>query len=205
MADAVAFLDSPLPTSYQLYTASEGRGQESGVPIGKDATDWTLSCTDSTSTTLSGGANYDLASLAVDDGSGYVWVARGQSYARGSTVLDACYRSLFGVRVTNPDRNAWRGAITYSKTGVYRPLMCATGCRISNGRVSTSSIAVDGNDDATGSPRCINGKICSLGGFENDNCDLDCSDQEPPGSWAHNTCAKQLANTRGKLVQQFHN
>ena len=88
--------------------------------------------------------------MEVDDGSGYASVTTGQSWAKGSTVLDTSYHTLSGVMVRNPTTDAWVGAIEYSSDGgvTYLPFVC-TDCTKGS---STARISVDGNSDSIGSP-----------------------------------------------------
>ena len=99
--------------------------------------------------------------VQVDDGSGYAWVTTGQNWAKGSTVLDALYHTLSGVRVRGPTRDGWVGAIEYSSDGgvTYAPFVC-TDCTKGS---STAHIAVDGDSMNAAPPTtCFGGATCAL-------------------------------------------
>ena len=99
--------------------------------------------------------------VEVDDGSGYASVTTGVSWAKGSTVLDAWYHTLSGVRVRNPTTDGWVGAIEYSSDGgvTYAPFVC-TDCTKGS---STALIAVDGDSSSAGHPTtCLGGATCTL-------------------------------------------
>ena len=111
-----------------------------------------------TGTSISAGGTLDVE---VDDGSGYAWVTTGQAWALGSTVLDASYHTLSGVRVRNPTGDGWVGAIEYSSDGgvTYAPFVC-TDCTKGS---STANIAVDGDSDGPNAPTtCQDGTTCAL-------------------------------------------
>ena len=100
--------------------------------------------------------------VEVDDGSGYAWITTGQTWVQGSTVLDASYHTLSGVRVRNPTSNAWVGAIEYSSDGgvSYAPFVCMD-CTTGS---STARIAVDGDSNAGkyAPTTCFGGATCAL-------------------------------------------
>jgi len=106
--------------------------------------------------------NAGTLDVGVDDGSGYAWVTTGQIWAVGSTVLDASYEMLSGVKVRNPTNDGWEGAIEYSSDGgvSYVPFVC-TDCTKGS---STARIFVDGNFNPGGfeTSACANGATCSL-------------------------------------------
>ena len=86
---------------------------------------------------------------SVHQGSGYVSVTSGY-WAKGSTVIEACFTTLLGVQVTNPNADGWIGAVELSEGGgAYLPLDC-TGCTSTS---STARIVVDGNSDGSDQPR----------------------------------------------------
>jgi len=109
-------------------------------------------CTLRTRTHLRITTTVDEGSLdvEVDDGSGYAWVTTGVFWRKGSTVLDASYHQLSGVRVRSPSGNGWVGAIEYSSDGgaTYAPFVC-TDCTKGS---STARITVDGDSNALDSP-----------------------------------------------------
>ena len=107
------------------------------------------------------GNNDGTLDVYVDQGAGYAVVISGETYAKGSTVVDACYATFLGVQVTNPTTNAWTGSVEVSQgSGAYSPLDC-TDCTATG---STASIVVDGNSDGASlaSTQCMNGATCTL-------------------------------------------
>ena len=98
--------------------------------------------------------------VSVDQGSGYAAVTSGQNWATGSTVVQTCYTTLLGVRVTNPSTNGWIGDIEVSEGSGYMPLNC-TDCNVKG---STADIVVDGDSNGAGmaANECLNGATCTL-------------------------------------------
>eukprot|EP00964_Phaeocystis_antarctica_P099526 scaffold65379_cov71-Phaeocystis_antarctica.AAC.1 len=111
-------------------------------------------------TTGTSASDVGTLDVEVDDGSGYAWVSTGQAWALGSTVLDASYQTLSGVRVRNPTSDGWVGVIEYSSNGgiSFAPFVC-TDCTKG---YSTAIIAVDGNSDGVATTTCLNGATCAL-------------------------------------------
>merc|ERR1711957_541714 len=104
--------------------------------------------------------NAGTLDVEMDDGSGYASVTTGVHWAKGSTVLDASYHTLSGVRVRNPTNDGWVGAIEYSSDGgvTYSPFVC-TDCTEGS---STALIAVDGDSDGDIPTTCFGGATCTL-------------------------------------------
>ena len=62
--------------------------------------------------------NDGTLNVAVDVGSGYSWhVETTAVFAKGSTVLDACFAALLGVQVRGPTTDAWAGSVEASADG----------------------------------------------------------------------------------------
>ena len=119
-----------------------------------------------------GTADYSDGTLdvSVDQGAGYAVVISGETYAKGSTVVDACYATFLGVQVTNPSADGWIGTIELSTAPLtieYLPLSC-TDCTVTG---STAEIVVDGDGNGAGSgdSECLNGATCTLVPL-NDQC-----------------------------------
>ena len=101
--------------------------------------------------------------MFVDSGSGYVIVSTtGKSYGLGEAVIDQCYDTIVGVRVSNEDTDGWVGVFELSTDGnsTYVPLICSD-C---TGTTNTMPIAVDGNGDGGNQTMtwCFEGATCTL-------------------------------------------
>ena len=86
-------------------------------------------------------------------------------------MLDECYDELLGVQVTNQDESAWEGSIKVSTDNKmsYMGMKCVD-C---TGKVNTTEhITVDGDHNANGHAKCLNG-------IDGNVCNLVVADDEP--------------------------
>ena len=110
--------------------------------------------------------------VSVDSGHGYVKVTpESSSYAPNQIVVDACFASIEGVKVSNPTTNGWSGYIELSSDNrkTYSSMFCSDNCICPDTSCSSDSkdtmIVVDGNDDGASDSnviKCLNGLECTF-------------------------------------------
>ena len=117
---------------------------------------------------------------------GHIPLNTGKKYKKGQVVLDECYDELLGVQVTNQDKSAWEGSIKVSTDNKmsYMGMKCVD-C---TGKVNTTEhITVDGDHNANGHAKCLNG-------IDGNVCNLVVADDEPD---VNEVEAKSLADKLG--------
>ena len=85
-----------------------------------------------------------------------------EKFGKQEVVIDACYKDLKNLKLTNPTTNAWAGKIEITVGGESMMIKCQ-GCAGSS-FLKKGSIVVDGNSDSKeqSDTQCFNGDYCIL-------------------------------------------